>query len=395
MNNIKKETRMTNPLSSGGAANASGLCASAGPCSCARQVRNGQNPPAFLSSPMLQPLVSIIIPVFKVEEHLRQCLDSVLSQTVEEWECICIDDGSPDGSGAILDEYGARDARFRIIHKRNEGVSAARNLGMELASAPWLTFVDSDDWMEPDALECLLASMKESRADMAVCSIFIHQSNREDAYTEIPHRPLGNLPECPVTNEAFSGSSLVDVSACAKLFKTETIRRNGIHFIPDLKVSEDMEFSTRLLCHCNRISIIPRPLYHYRTGHESSIMNNLMNGRMSTADFINSIRAIYHLYQCVPCGLPGKERRERVTGTLRRALAGKNFYGQVLRGLAREDRAAILGSTAFPYSTYLRKGKKMTSLRLMFRHWRMQAGIGTRLQSLLNRTRTPFQSGRP
>ncbi|MBT8778305.1 glycosyltransferase family 2 protein [Akkermansia muciniphila] len=341
---------------------------------------------------MLQPLVSIVIPVFKVEEYLRQCLDSVLSQTVEEWECICIDDGSPDGSGAILDEYGARDARFKIIHKRNEGVSAARNLGMELASAPCLTFMDSDDWMEPDALECLLAAMKESRADMAVCSIFIHRENREDAYTETPHRPLGNLPECPVTNETFSGSSLVDVSVWAKLFKTETVKRNGIHFIPNLKVSEDMEFSTRMLCHSSRISIIPRPLYHYRAGHESSIMNNLMNGRMSTADFINSIRTIYHLYQCVPRELAGKERRERVTGTLRRALAGKTFYGQAIRRLAREDRAAILGSTSFPYSSYLRKGKKMTSLRLMFRHWRMQAGIGTRLQSLLHGIGKPFQS---
>ena len=88
---------------------------------------------------MTQPLVSIVIPVFNVEHHLRQCLDSVLRQTLKEWECICVDDGSPDGSGAILDEYGGRDARFKIIHQRNQGVSAARNLGIELASAPYLT----------------------------------------------------------------------------------------------------------------------------------------------------------------------------------------------------------------------------------------------------------------
>lgn len=91
---------------------------------------------------MTQPLVSIVIPVFNVERHLRQCLDSVLRQTLKEWECICIDDGSPDGSGAILDEYGNKDARFKIIHQRNRGVSAARNLGIKLASAPYLTFID-------------------------------------------------------------------------------------------------------------------------------------------------------------------------------------------------------------------------------------------------------------
>ena len=99
---------------------------------------------------MTQPLVSIVIPVFNVERHLRQCLDSVLRQTLKEWECICIDDGSPDGSGAILDEYGNKDARFKIIHQRNRGVSAARNLGIKLASAPYLTFIDSDDWVEDD-----------------------------------------------------------------------------------------------------------------------------------------------------------------------------------------------------------------------------------------------------
>lgn len=109
---------------------------------------------------MTQPLVSIVIPVFNVERHLRQCLDSVLRQTLKEWECICIDDGSPDGSGAILDEYGNKDARFKIIHQRNRGVSAARNLGIKLASAPYLTFIDSDDWVEDDALESLLSAWR-------------------------------------------------------------------------------------------------------------------------------------------------------------------------------------------------------------------------------------------
>ena len=113
---------------------------------------------------MTQPLVSIVIPVFNVEHHLRQCLDSVLRQTLKEWECICVDDGSPDGSGAILDEYGGMDARFKIIHQRNQGVSAARNLGIELASAPYLTFIDSDDWVEDNALESLLSAMEESCA---------------------------------------------------------------------------------------------------------------------------------------------------------------------------------------------------------------------------------------
>lgn len=195
---------------------------------------------------MTQPLVSIVIPVFNVERHLRQCLDSVLRQTLKEWECICIDDGSPDGSGAILDEYGNKDARFKIIHQRNRGVSAARNLGIKLASAPYLTFIDSDDWVEDDALESLLSAMEESCADMVMCSICIHQENHQEVSMETPYPPSGNMrDEYAVTEKSFSGAALVDVSIWAKLFSVETIRAHQIHFAPELKVSEDMEFSTR------------------------------------------------------------------------------------------------------------------------------------------------------
>lgn len=347
----------------------------------------------FPFNKMTQPLVSIVIPVFNVEDHLRQCLDSVLGQTLQEWECICIDDGSPDSSGAILDEYGDRDARFKIIHQRNRGVSAARNLGIKLASAPYLTFIDSDDWIEANALESLLSAMKESRADMVMCSIRIHRENRQEVSTETPYPPSGNIrDEYVVTHESFSGASLVDVSIWAKLFKMETIRASQIHFAPELKVSEDMEFSTRMLCHSKRVSILRQALYHYRAGHESSIMNNIVHGRMKTSDFINSINAIYHLCQCVPADLKRKERKERITGTLRRALSGKTFYHQIIRHLEHKDRAVITDSTSFPYLNYLRRGKKMTSLHLIFQHLRMQLGIKTRLRALLDGIRNSFQS---
>lgn len=192
---------------------------------------------------MTQPLVSIVIPVFNVERHLRQCLDSVLRQTLKEWECICIDDGSPDGSGAILDEYGNKDARFKIIHQRNRGVSAARNLGIKLASAPYLTFIDSDDWVEDDALESLLSAMEESCADMVMCSICIHQENHQEVSMETPYPPSGNMrDEYAVTEKSFSGAALVDVSIWAKLFSVETIRAHQIHFAPELKVSEIWNF---------------------------------------------------------------------------------------------------------------------------------------------------------
>ena len=90
------------------------------------------------------PEISIIVPVYKVERYLRQCLDSIEAQTFCNWECILVDDGSPDGSGAICDEYAARDSRFRVIHRPNGGLSAARNTGIRASVAPYIGFVDSD-----------------------------------------------------------------------------------------------------------------------------------------------------------------------------------------------------------------------------------------------------------
>ena len=94
------------------------------------------------------PKVSIIVPVYNTEKYLRRCLDSIAAQTFTDWECICVDDGSPDAGGAMLDAYARRDARFRVIHQENGGVSRARNAGLDAARGEWIAFVDSDDWVE-------------------------------------------------------------------------------------------------------------------------------------------------------------------------------------------------------------------------------------------------------
>lgn len=99
------------------------------------------------------PKFSIIIPVYNVVPYLRECLDSVLAQTYADWEAICVDDGSSDGSGAILDEYAARDPRFRVIHQKNTGVSAARNAALEIASGSWISFLDGDDLIDVNMLD--------------------------------------------------------------------------------------------------------------------------------------------------------------------------------------------------------------------------------------------------
>lgn len=113
-------------------------------------------------------IISIIVPVYNVELYLRQCLDSILSQTFKDWECILIDDGSTDSSPSICDEYVSRDSRFKVAHKINEGLSSARNEALKLAKGEYIGFVDSDDWIEPEMYEVLYSNIKEYNADISM-----------------------------------------------------------------------------------------------------------------------------------------------------------------------------------------------------------------------------------
>lgn len=118
--------------------------------------------------------VSIIVPIYNVETYLRRCIDSILSQTYPNFELILVDDGSPDNSGAICDEYAAKDPRVVVLHKENGGQASARNLGLEWAFAnsdsEWITFVDSDDWVHPQMLECLLNNAVKHNVKLSMCS---------------------------------------------------------------------------------------------------------------------------------------------------------------------------------------------------------------------------------
>ena len=113
-------------------------------------------------------LISVIVPIYNVENYLRMCLDSIQNQTYKNFECLLINDGSPDNSAEICREYVAKDSRFRYFEKENGGVSSARNYGVELAEGSFITFVDPDDWLEPNYLEILYLKMIEYGADVAV-----------------------------------------------------------------------------------------------------------------------------------------------------------------------------------------------------------------------------------
>ena len=117
---------------------------------------------------MKNELISIIVPIYNVENYLRQCLDSIMSQSYQNFECLLINDGSPDHSADICREYVEKDSRFKYFEKDNGGVSSARNLGIELSKGEYITFIDSDDWVDSDYLEVLYNALIDENADISV-----------------------------------------------------------------------------------------------------------------------------------------------------------------------------------------------------------------------------------
>ena len=156
-----------------------------------------------------KPMISVIVPVYNVESYLARCVDSILTQTYQNLEVILVDDGSKDNSGVICDDYARRDSRVNVIHKENGGLSSARNAGIEAAGGEYLAFVDSDDWIEPDAYERLLSAMQKHAAKLVV-------GGRYDVDGATGEKKVGL---CPVREECICGQELVSAKRKAKVFK--------------------------------------------------------------------------------------------------------------------------------------------------------------------------------
>ena len=211
-------------------------------------------------------LISIIVPIYKVEKYLRQCLDSILGQTYEHFECLLINDGSPDNSADICNEYVSKDSRFRYFEKENGGVSSARNLGIECSVGAYITFIDSDDWVDSDYLEVLYKSLTDEKADVAVSTY--KQFNMDDNNYYVHSYQRG------YEKKIFTGPELIDEFialdtfdysyrfVCGKLVRKCLLDR--IAFNEKTTLGEDMEFWLKLYLISNKIVYVNRDSYVYR-----------------------------------------------------------------------------------------------------------------------------------
>lgn len=233
------------------------------------------------------PKISIIVPVYNVEAYLPQCLDSLINQTYGNLEIICINDGSPDGSGQILREYAARDSRVHVIKQENQGLSGARNTGLKYVTGEFIMFVDSDDWIDTRTCEIAMSAAKTNDADLVFWSYtrefqtvskdrFLFWNDGE-VFEKGRLREEIHRRQCGLFGVELKHPETADslVTAWGKLYSTEKLRNSKAEFVDTKKIgTEDALFNLYALGYFERAVYIRKPLYHYRKTNDVSLTSS-------------------------------------------------------------------------------------------------------------------------
>lgn len=232
---------------------------------------------------MNAPKVSVIIPIYNVEEYIAQCLESLIAQTFSDFEILCIDDASMDDSVRVIRGFQQKDSRIKLLQQEHAGVSAARNVGIAHARGTYISFVDGDDWLAPEALEKLLNAAQADDSDMVVCSAEVHFENPDPADS----RRNASLVRALTVTDGLLEENPWDILSKPgswpflwnKLIRRELIVSNEISFSPMLSLGEDGAFLVLLYRYAGRISYISDRLYHYRYQRKASATVNLFQSQ--------------------------------------------------------------------------------------------------------------------
>ena len=220
--------------------------------------------------------ISVIIPVYNVEDYLNKCLDSVCNQTLTDIEIICINDGSTDNSLNILKEYSKKDSRIKVITKENGGQATARNLGIIESQGECISFIDSDDFIEPDMLEKLYSKVKENNLDIAMCKIATYDNQTAEIKDNVWYYMLGVFRdfEKDIFNHEDTKEFTCNIAVTPynKIYKTSLIKDNDILF-PEGLIFEDEKFFFDVYLRANRVSIVDEFLYYYRVNRKGSTVD--------------------------------------------------------------------------------------------------------------------------
>lgn len=228
---------------------------------------------------------SIIIPVYNVESYLRECLDSVLGQTFTDWEAICVNDGSTDGSAAILDDYARRDKRFLIIAQPNGGLSAARNTGLAAATGEYMLFLDSDDWVEPTMLKQLAHHCNSTDMLCFAC-------RRTDNGASDPLQTEQAAGWDYYNRHALERREVPFVCVWQRCYRQQFLLDHGLRFREGI-LHEDNEFTPRACLAAKTVKVIPDVLYHYRVRPGSIMTTRGLRSKESLLLIANDLAALF------------------------------------------------------------------------------------------------------
>lgn len=237
----------------------------------------------------MKPTISIIVPVYNVDNYLDNCLKSIKVQTYKNWECLLIDDGSTDNSGAICEQITEKDKRFRVFHKKNGGVSTARNFGIKEAKGEWITFVDADDMISPSFLgNLLIPVMKDTELDFVHGGCSNWKDGKPSGINQTYEDFIGNDPG--IIFDKFRGLIV------SKLFRLENIRlwNNGssLRFDEKMKIAEDMAFTLDYLITVRKYAFVSEIGYYYRMDNTTSATHLIKHDT-----FENELSGFSHLYK--------------------------------------------------------------------------------------------------
>jgi glycosyltransferase involved in cell wall biosynthesis len=303
---------------------------------------------------MVNPMISVIVPVYMVEEYLRQCLDSLIHQTYKDIEIILVDDGSPDHCGEICEEYAKKDARIIVIHQENGGLSAARNAGLDIAKGEYIMFVDSDDWVEPTYCEKALKAILEHQVDLAIMGFFTTYMNRSVPIQTPSPRTLDGI-------EAMRHVILNDEpSFCNAVWNKIYHRRLFLNIrFPVGMITEDAAVQYKILHITPKVYVFDQCLYHYR------------KRKYSLAGFVNvkNAKTQYHIFQIlyerlkyIKDHLPEQELIKHQTlelaykvianrNRLNKANPEEKRYYDLMTTFLKENKASLL---SLPCDRYMR-----------------------------------------
>lgn len=217
--------------------------------------------------------VTVIMPIYNAYDYLRPAMDSVVAQTLEDIEIICIDDGSTDKSLSVIKEYQEKDSRIRIVTENNAGVSTARNKGIIRARGEFIMFLDADDFFEPTLLERLYVEAVKHELDIAVCEYDVYNTKQSRFTPAVPEDKAGILESGEIISKSEYPEHILQCMSgyiWNKLFRTSLIREKGLMFAPELYVFEDVHFLCTALAYAGRVKGITEILVHHRIYSEQS-----------------------------------------------------------------------------------------------------------------------------